>query len=285
VRGALRADQEPVGAAHRYRPWVLELLRALPLAQPEERLHERGRTAADALDPGQIGQDALVGRGVDVGQVLAAAGPHEEEEVQDLCAELLRQVDHRRDLGHVPVGHRHVQREVELGVAQDPRRPQGGVPRARQVAKRVVLRAIGRVEADRRAEDPVRAHALRLGLAQQHAVGAQHRREILLRRVGGDVPDVLAEQRLAPREDQEDVGIDERDLVHHSPALRRRQLAPRVGPGKRRHIAVRALQIAPLRQIPRHRIRRVRSVRDRRLRRRNRRGRRRQRRRDSRVPC
>ena len=122
----------------------------------------------------------------------------------------------------------------------------------------VVLGAVDRVETDRGAEDAVRPHRLRLALAQQYAVGAEHRREPLLRGVGRNVPDVLAEQRLAAGEDQEDVRVDERDLVHDPPALVGRQFAPRIGARERRHITMRALEIAPLGQIPRHAIRRIR---------------------------
>ena len=285
--GALRANEQPVALAHGRRPRIFERLRAArrghgagkspalrnptragpfpapcpgraPLADSEERTNERGRAGARALDFGEVGKHALVGGGIDVREALAAAGPHQEEEVQHLGAELLRQLDHRGHLAHVPVRHRHVEREIEVGVGQHASGPHRGLPGARQVAERIVLDAIGGVEADRGAEDAVRAHQRRFALAQQHAVGAEHGREPLLGGIGHDVPDVPPEQGLAPGEDQEDVRVDLGDLVHHPPALVGGQLASRVGAGERRHVAVRAFQIAPLREIPRHAVRRVR---------------------------
>src|SRR5207244_2537184 len=83
------------------------------------------------------------------------------------------------------------------------------------------------------------------------------RGEALLRGIGGDVPDVAPEEGLAAGEDEEDVGVDCRDLVDDASTLVRRQLTPRIGARERRHVAVRALEIAPLRQIPRHAVRGV----------------------------
>ena len=257
MRRALGADQQPVGAPDRQRPRVLELLRRAA-AHPEHPLHERRRSRADTLRARQVRQDAFVRGGVDVGEVSTATGPHQEEEVQHLGAELLREVDHRGDLGDVPVGHRHVQGEIEAGVGQHTRRAHRAVPGAGQVPKRVVLHAIRGIEADGGAEHPMLAHARGLLLAQKQAVGSEHGRELLFGRIGRDVPDIFPEQRLPARQNQEHMRIDPSDLVHHPPALVGGELATRIGPRGRRHIAMRALQVAPLRQIPRHRIRRIR---------------------------
>ena len=238
MRGALRANEEPVGAPHRGRPRIFERLRAGALSDAEQCLHERGRAAAYPLDLGEIGQDALVGDGIDVREVLPATGPHQKEEVQHLGAELLRQVDHRGNLAHVPVGHRHVEREIQAGVGQYAGGAHRGLPGARQVAERVVPGAVRGVEADGGAEDAVRSHQLRFALAQEHAVRAEHGREPLLRSVGRDVPDVLTEKWLPAGEDQEDVRVDEGDLVHHAPALVGRQLASRIRARERRHVTV-----------------------------------------------
>src|SRR3989454_9842993 len=91
------------------------------------------------------------------------------------------------------------------------------------------------VEADRRAQHPVLAHASRLALAQQHAVGAEDRREPLLGGVGGDLPDVAPQERLATGEDQEHVRVDLGDLVQHATALAGGELPSRVGARERRH--------------------------------------------------
>src|SRR2546430_6950536 len=144
--------------------------------------------------------------------------PDQEEEVQDRRSELLGEVDHRGNLADVPARHRHVQGEVEALIAQHPRGAHGAVPGTRQAAEGVVLDAVGGVQADRCAEDAVRAHALGLALAQQHAVGAEDRREALRPGVGGEVPDVPAQEGLAARENQEHVRVDLGDLVHHAVA-------------------------------------------------------------------
>jgi len=195
------------------------------------------------------------GRGRDLTDIDAAApGAHQEEEVQDLGAEAPREIDHPGNLLHVPVGHRHVQREVQSLIAEHARGPHGGVPRAGQAPEPVVLHGIGGVEADGGAEHAVLAHEPGFTLTQEHTVGAEHRRELLLGRIARHVPDVAPQQRLAAGEDQEHVGIDVGDLVDHAPAFRGRQLTARVGPGVRGHVAMRALEVAPLRQIPRHRV-------------------------------
>ena len=256
VRRALGADQQPVGAPDRQRPRVLELLRRAA-AQPEHPLHERRRSRADTLRARQVRQDAFVRGGVDVGEVSTATGPHQEEEVQHLGAKLLREVDHRGDLGDVPVGHRHVQGEIEAGVGQHAGRPHRSVPGAGQMTERVVLHTVGRIQTDRSAEHTVLAHAGGFLLTQQEAVRSEHGREPLLGSVRRHVPNVLPQQWLAARQDQEHVRIDPRNLVHHPPALVGPELPPRIGPSKRRHVAVRALEIAALSQIPRHAIRRI----------------------------
>src|SRR2546430_15118394 len=138
------------------------------------------------------------------------------------------------------------------------RRPHRPLPGVGQMAERVVLLGIGGIEADGGAEHAALAHEARLALAQQNAVGTEDRGEALLRGIGGDVPDVAPEEGLAAGEDEEDVGVDRRDLVDDASTLVRRQLTPRIGARERRHVAVRALEIAPLRQIPRHAVRRIR---------------------------
>jgi len=131
------------------------------------------------------------------------------------------------------------------------------IPGARQMAEGVVPGRVGGVEADRGAEHPVLAHEPGLARTQEDAVGAEDRREALLGRVGGEVPDVAPQEGLATRQDEEDVRVDLRDLVHHPSAFGARELAARVGAREGRHVAVRALEVASLGEIPRHRVRGV----------------------------
>src|SRR3989475_4552896 len=62
-----------------------------------------------------------------------------------------------------------------------------------------------------------------------------------------------SQERLATGEDQEHVRVDLGDLVQHATALAGGELPSRVGARERRHVAVRALEVAPLCQVPRDR--------------------------------
>ena len=239
---ALGAQEEAAGLPRRDAPGILLSL--------EDGLRRTSSSVADALALRQIGQDLLVLGGRDVGQLLAATGAHQEEEVQNPGAKLPRQVDHRRDLVHVPIGDGHVEGEVEAFRAKGFRRPHRALPGAGEMAEGVVLPGVRGVEGEARPLDPVLAQEARLLLPEEHPVRADDDGEPALaaRRRQGE--EVFAEERLAAREDQEDVGVDLGDLAHDPEALLGGELVRSIGARERRQIAVRAGEVTALRQVP-----------------------------------
>jgi hypothetical protein len=176
-------------------------------------------------------QDLLVLGRRDVGQALAPARPHEEEEVQDARAELPRQIDHRGDLADVPVGDAHVEREVDALRPERVGGPDGALPGAGQVAERVMARGVDRVEGERRPLNAVGLHEAGLLRAQEHAVGPEDDREAVLPTLGRELEDVRSEEGLAAREDEERPRIDPGHVRHHPAALVGRELSRRRGAG------------------------------------------------------
>src|SRR5207253_3703024 len=90
---------------------------------------------------------------------------------------------------------------------------------------------------------------------EERAVRADDHRRAPPRRAARDGGQVVAQQRLPARENQERRRVHGDELVHDAEALRRLELRRGALPGARRDVAMGALEVAASRQVPSHYVR------------------------------
>ena len=201
--------------------------------------HARELRGARGLDvDGNLGllghdltQQALVGRDFERRVVDVLAAPHRDEE-EDVVRDGTVLNGEVGDVAHlvlVPVEHRGVNLERQAHLAASAHAGHRGVPRALEAAERIVLGAVEAVEADAHGAGAALLEAAGHFGRDEGAVGAEHRAQALARRIGHEVVNVGAHERLAAREDH-DLETGSGDLVDKRAGLVGRELVgARVG--------------------------------------------------------
>ena len=178
---------------------------------------------------------------------LAAAGLNQEVEVERPGAQPPRQLEQRLDLVVVLLHHRRLHQHLEAARAADLERAHRSGKGAAAAAEAVVAFGVDGVEADGDATHAALDHLGGDGVGDQHAVGAHHHPQAGGGGGAGDLVDVAPQQRLAAGQDHH-LRAEGGQLAEHRQALLGRQLLRRRL--ARFHVAVRAAQIAALRQVP-----------------------------------
>ncbi len=220
------------------------------------RAHEHP-AAVGALPPGQIGEHDFIFRRRQIGERRPAPGRDEEVAVEGHRALVGRPGDQALQLAPVPLRDGRLDDEVEprgpqpLERGLDVRQSPAPVPEV------VVVGRAQRIDAHRHtayARGLERRDAL---VGEQRAVGAHHYRGAVGRGVVGDFVQVVAQQRLAARQDEDRRRVHAQHLIDDLETRGRVELRGGALVRARRDVAVRALEVAAPGQIPRDHVRDV----------------------------
>src|SRR5256886_13799848 len=230
---------------------------------PVHVLHEVGgplrphqhATAVVPLPAREVGEDALVLGGREVAQRRPPPRGHQEIAVERHGPLVRGPGDEALQFAAVPLRDRRLDDEVEPRSPQPPERRLRRRERARAVPEGVVVGGTQRIHAHRDAPYARPVECRHPPVREQRAVRADDHRRAPLRRVARDVDQVLAQQRLPAREDQQRRRVHADELVHDAEALRRLELRRGALPGARRDVAMGALEVAAWRQVPSHYVR------------------------------
>ena len=202
----------------------------------------------------QIGEHSLVVRRRQVRERRPAPRGDEEIAVERHRPLRRRPRDQRPELGAVALGDRGLDDEIEPLPGEPRQRALRIRERAAAVPEVVVIGGAERIDAHR---DPAHARCLERRdpfVGEQRPVRAHDHRGALPGGIASDVGQVLAQQRLAAREDQHRGGAHREHLVDDAEARRRVELSSGAFAGTRRDVAMRALQVAAPRQVPGHHV-------------------------------
>ena len=185
--------------------------------------------------------------GVFVAVDVAAPGVVEVGKVELVRAHLLHQVEQRGQVVGVHGGHGVAQAHFHAYAVEVANGGQAAVKRAFQAAE-FVVRGLEAIEADANVVKPGVGNALRQRGIDQRAVGGQAGVKAHAARACGNLKNVFAQQRLAPREDERGhaKGFE---VVHDGEDLGQRQLARVVMVG-REGVAVLAGEVAAANEVP-----------------------------------
>ncbi len=156
----------------------------------------------------------LLRRKLLVGQLLAAAGRHQQERVEGDGADFDRQPEDVRQLRQVDLCHRCVDLKLDAGLLRRFDTPHDLVKGAGHTAEIVVCDGSGAIDAKADAVDAGLFQPARIGLIEQRAARRHHHLQALLRAVAGYLVDVLAQHRIAAGEDDDRLSRRD-DLVDH----------------------------------------------------------------------